>query len=212
MNLQDIAAISSLLGQNEEDEQEFSSINNNPNKGSVFAPSDISSNGQKKDVAKPFAQIEVKVGQQQNQQEQQDQKDQQQPKQQQQRKKDKNDIWDIEEVQVQSKPIQDNRQRPEVEVMYKQSVAAEDVYGGWSGIDPSSLKCQALLLKIQLPNTKGSELQLEVYKQELVLQTTKYYLDYILPYQVQEKNGKAKWISDKFVLEIELPILREELF
>ncbi|CAD8157978.1 unnamed protein product [Paramecium pentaurelia] len=206
MNISDIQALASLI-QTEEEESSFSNINNNPNKGSIFAPSDIGSNGQKKEVAKPYAQIQVKLGQ----------KDQEQKVEQQQEKPkkkvaDKNDIWDIDEIQVQNRPKMDNRQRPDVDVLYKQIVGTEDVFGGWSGIDPSSTKCQGLLVKIKLPDTKLSEINLEVMKQQIIMSSTQYYLDFILPYPVNEKMGKAKFVSDKQVLEIELPIIREELY
>lgn len=48
--------------------------------------------------------------------------------------------------------------------------------------------------------------------QQIILSSTQYYLDFILPYPVNEKMGKAKFVSDKAVLEIELPIIREELY
>jgi hypothetical protein len=34
----------------------------------------------------------------------------------------------------------------------------------------------------------------------------------VLPYPVNEKAGKAKFITDKETLEIDLPIIREELY
>jgi hypothetical protein len=40
----------------------------------------------------------------------------------------------------------------------------------------------------------------------------RYYLNFILPYPVKEKEGKAKWISDKEILELTLPIIREDNF
>lgn len=42
---------------------------------------------------------------------------------------------------MQNRPKADNRARPDVEILYKQTVGTADVFGGWSGIDPSSTKC-----------------------------------------------------------------------
>lgn len=40
----------------------------------------------------------------------------------------------------------------------------------------------------------------------------RYFLNYPLPYKVKSQEGKAKWISDKSVLELTLPIIREDPF
>lgn len=39
------------------------------------------------------------------------------------------------------KAVNETRLRPDVDVLYKQAVGTEDVYGGWSGINPSSTSC-----------------------------------------------------------------------
>jgi hypothetical protein len=59
-------------------------------------------------------------------------------------------------------------------VLFKQSVGTEDVFGGWSDMDPSSTTCQFLLVRIQLPGAKLPEISLEVLKQEFVVQSTRY--------------------------------------
>ena len=38
--------------------------------------------------------------------------------------------------------------------MFRQKVGTEDVYLGMSGIDPSSTKCQELLMKVYQTKTK----------------------------------------------------------
>lgn len=60
------------------------------------------------------------------------------------------------------KAVNETRLRPDVDVLYKQAVGTEDVYGGWSGINPSSTSCQFLLIKIKFPQTKIQEISLEV--------------------------------------------------
>lgn len=57
MNIADIAALSELIYPDQEDDEFVS----NPQKGSVFGPSDIGSKSNT-ELAKPFAQVEVKGG------------------------------------------------------------------------------------------------------------------------------------------------------
>jgi len=80
-----------------------------------------------------------------------------------------------------------------------------------SNMDPSTTKCQSILLKIQLPETKHKEIQLDINKYGMVIQTPKYYLHHQFCYEVNEKQGNCKWVSDKYILELTLPIVRENL-
>lgn len=187
------------------DEQDDEEIVQNLNKGSVLNPGQINSKDGKKDVAKPYSKIQIKPGQKPTQQEQQQKPSA--PK-----EKSKNDIWD--EKEVQDLPIQKNetRPQPEFDIMFKQNVGTEDVYLGLSNMDPTSTKCQELLIKIKLPDTQYKEISLDVNKNALVLQCPKYYLHHILPYTVKDKEGKAKWVTDKNMLEITFPIVREDDF
>jgi dynein assembly factor 6, axonemal len=82
---------------------------------------------------------------------------------------------------------------------------------GMSGMDPSTAKCQDLLIKFELPQTKLSEINLEVQPQRLILQCPKFFINYYLPFKVKDKESSAKWVSDKEVLEVTLPMDREEL-
>ena len=63
-------------------------------------------------------------------------------------------------------PVQKNdpRERPEIDTLLKQRVGTEDVYLGMSGMDPTSSKCQELLIKVYLPKTQFKEVQLDVTK------------------------------------------------
>mmetsp|Transcript_47338 Transcript_47338/g.122445 ORF Transcript_47338/g.122445 Transcript_47338/m.122445 type:complete len:196 (-) Transcript_47338:44-631(-) len=123
-------------------------------------------------------------------------------------------IWDEEEIKepeviVEEDP-DDDRPTPEYDIMYKQSVRPEDVFLGIDGKTPSSFDSEKMVVKIKLPNTKGSDLQLDVTRVHLLLKTPKYRLSLPLPHSVFDKEGDAKWISDKYVLEVTLPIDRSE--
>ena len=67
-------------------------------------------------------------------------------------------------------------------------------------MDPTSTKCQELLIKVMLPETKLSEISCDVTKEAMVIQAPKYYLHHIFPYEVKDKDGQCKWVSDKETL------------
>ncbi|CAF90972.1 unnamed protein product, partial [Tetraodon nigroviridis] len=77
--------------------------------------------------------------------------------------KDSKDIWGEEEVAEgpQYDEQQDARPQPEYEIVLKQTVGTEDLFLGLSRKDPSSLSCEAMLVKIKLPDTKAAEVLLD---------------------------------------------------
>lgn len=67
--------------------------------------------------------------------------------------------------------------------MFRQKVGTEDVYLGMSGMDPSSTKCQELLMKVYqsrtklkeqifLPGAKYKDVTLDVTEQVVCVQVT----------------------------------------
>jgi len=64
-------------------------------------------------------------------------------------------IWEEEEVPESAGVIeqedQDDREQPEYEILYKQSVGAQDVYMNMGFKDPSSMSCDQMVIKIKLP-------------------------------------------------------------
>ena len=46
----------------------------------------------------------------------------------------------------------------------------------------------------------------------MVIQTKDYYLNQYFQYKTDPKQSKAKFISDKNILELVIPILREDDF
>ena len=45
----------------------------------------------------------------------------------------------------------------------------------------------------------------------MVVQSPNFYLNKILPYPVDKTKGKAKFDSDKFILEVTLPVVKPEI-
>ena len=56
------------------------------------------------------------------------------------------------------------------------------------------------------------EVQLDVKKQSIHVQSPDYVLNHILPYQVDKENGNAKWDSSKEELQVTLPAIRKSIF
>jgi len=126
--------------------------------------------------------------------------------------KQENVVWDPEEVKEFVVDKNEKRPSPQFEVVYKQRVGTEDVYLGMSGLDPSTTKCQCILVKIKLPGTKLAEIQCDLNKQSLLLQTPKYFLHHYFNHEIKDKDSKAKWVSDKEELHVEVPVVNHYPF
>lgn len=122
---------------------------------------------------------------------------------------DSNAIWDDGELDEDDGFDQDDgRATADYELIYKQRVSPQDMF---LGIDPTrspgTASCEDLVIRIQLPETKGSDLDLDVKRTKLTLRTPKHKLRVHLPKSVDNERGAAKWISDKCVLEVALPVV-----
>ncbi|KAM8728922.1 dynein axonemal assembly factor 6 [Acanthopagrus schlegelii] len=123
-------------------------------------------------------------------------------------KKTSKDIWSQEEVAEGSQydDLSDARPQPEYEIILKQSVGTEDLFLGLSRKDPSSMCCEAMLVKIKLPETKVTDVSLDVKETFLDLRTPKHKLGLHLPHPIHSHGGKAQFFSEREELEVTLPI------
>ncbi|MBN3322975.1 PIHD3 protein, partial [Atractosteus spatula] len=124
--------------------------------------------------------------------------------------KDSRQIWSEEEVAEGSQfdDLCDPRPQPEYEILLKQRVGTEDVFLGMSRKNPSSACCESMLVKIKLPNTKITDLVLDVKENFLDLRTPKYKLGLHLPHPVHSEEGRACFITEREELEVTLPMDR----
>uniref|UniRef100_A0A147AZ21 Dynein axonemal assembly factor 6 n=1 Tax=Fundulus heteroclitus TaxID=8078 RepID=A0A147AZ21_FUNHE len=116
------------------------------------------------------------------------------------------DIWSEEEVVEGSQydNLTDPRPQPEYEIMLKQNVGTQDLFLGLSGKDPSSMCCEAMLVKIKLPDTEATDVFLDIKEKFLDLRTPKYKLGLHLPHPIQSQEGRAQFFSDRKELEVTL--------
>ncbi|KAG2528582.1 hypothetical protein JM16_002652 [Phytophthora kernoviae] len=80
-------------------------------------------------------------------------------------------IWAMDEVPSDDEDDDtfDTRTRPKFEVLYKQSVMTEDVFLGLSDKDPSSAHCEAMVVRVECPNHRLEDIELDVKRQKLLL-------------------------------------------
>jgi len=180
-------------------------------KGSVLNPGSLAG-GERKEIAKPFTKIEATINTRNQMAPPIEEPIKEEKKEDKKKLMKPTDIWDVDEVKDIPVDKNESRMRPEFEVMFRQKLGTEDVYLGMSDIDPSSTKCQELLMKVYLPKTRFKDVSLDVTDQVVCIQSSKYYLYHILPYKVNDKEGKAQWVSDKEMLTITLPIIRDDPF
>jgi hypothetical protein len=175
--------------------------------GSALNPGTVGREGdEKEEIAKPHSKIEFKVN---NRAAGGGAKDIQAAPEEDRNKE--RDIWTDKEVNLQSTEMPDDRIEPEFDVLLKQEVGTEDVFLGLSEKDPSSNCCDGLCIKIKLPGHKLKDIQCDVKKQSIHVQTAAYVLNHTLPYPVDDQKGSAKWDSDKDTLILDLPAIKESL-
>ncbi|XP_033631939.1 protein PIH1D3-like [Asterias rubens] len=121
------------------------------------------------------------------------------------------DIWDADEVPEGSQydDVDDPRPQPEYDIIMKQAVTTEDMYLQLGNKTPSTVCCEDMVIKINLPDTKLADVDLDVTDKFLDCRTPKYKLGLHLPHPVDGKNGKAQWISDKEMLVVTCKMVRE---
>ena len=111
------------------------------------------------------------------------------------KQKDPNEIWDeddVDETSLLRDADFDQRLRPEYrhqtfdtsrsfslmlsgryEILYRQAVKAEDVYMNMCARNASSMDCEQMVIRITLPDTLFSSVNLDVNHKELLVETPK---------------------------------------
>lgn len=107
----------------------------------------------------------------------------------------------------------DGRKRPEYDIFYKQKIGAEDIFLGISGTTPSSFHCDTIVIKVKLPGTSLTDIDIDVQEDgEVLLLSSLYRLRTYLPVKVKHNEGKAQWDKDKELLTVSLPIIPGDLW
>ncbi|KAJ3306946.1 Protein pih1d3 [Kappamyces sp. JEL0829] len=121
------------------------------------------------------------------------------------------DIWDEAEIEDEIED-QDPRPQPHYSLTHVQNVSSEDMYLGMSGKTPSFSHADQFLLKVELPNTRFADIVLDVKAKAVTFVKALSNASKLKVYpeqQINDKQATAKWIKDKSVLEVLLPISRD---
>ncbi|ETO09987.1 hypothetical protein RFI_27391 [Reticulomyxa filosa] len=93
------------------------------------------------------------------------------------------------------------KQEPKYELIYRQNVTLDEVYG-YSEKANTTLDCEDLLVRVHLPDELISNITLKVETNSLTVATLNYYLQILFPRNITKLPQNAKWIKEKSVLEI----------
>ncbi|XP_007442933.1 protein PIH1D3 [Python bivittatus] len=75
--------------------------------------------------------------------------------------------------------------------------------------DPSTACCEDMLIKIKLPDTKASDITLDIQEKLLDFRSPQKRLLLHLPHPVDTTGGKACFLSEQATLEVTLRMKRE---
>ena len=120
------------------------------------------------------------------------------------------DLWKdkaSEKIAEAKEEIDDGREMPEYEILYKQLVSAEDQYLGIGQKHEGSDCTDALVVLVELPGTKFRDVTLDVTETVMTVRSPKFKLNLSLPRRVNSDEGNAKWDGDKFQLRVQLPVV-----
>lgn len=118
--------------------------------------------------------------------------------------------WEKQEAHLNATAFED-RLTPEYRIVYKQSVAPEDIYLQMSNKTTATASCEEMCLEIQMPQETVSidRMQLDVTPDEIDLQTPIYRLKLPLVQQIDPDRGKASWNDTEKILRITVRMKRE---
>ena len=95
---------------------------------------------------------------------------------------------------------------PPLPSYYKQDVDSGDVWLGLSDKDPGSSCCSHLVIKMHFPGHKLADIELDVTKDSISAETSKFRLKTFLPTEVDSDNGNAKFDTSTHILTVTCPV------
>jgi hypothetical protein len=127
--------------------------------------------------------------------------------------RDPNAIWQPDEVVAKHEleEMHDARARPQHEIMYKQNLSAQDVYGGMSmggGMGGSASAARELVVKVHFPGATAKQLDLDVNKRVFIAQSPFHKLKIHLPHEVDDASGRAQFDKETATLSVTLKIVK----
>lgn len=118
--------------------------------------------------------------------------------------------WEEQEALLNDTEFED-RLAPEYRIVYKQSVAPEDIYLRMGNKTAATSSCEEMCLEILLPKETVSidRMELDVSSNEIDLRTPIYRLKLPLIQPTDPDRGKASWDDKQKILRLTLRMKRE---
>lgn len=119
------------------------------------------------------------------------------------------DEWEAQEALLNDEF--DDRSTPEYRIVYKQSVAPEDIYFRMGNKTSATSSCEEMCLEILMPmETVGIDrMELDVTPSEIDLKTPTYRLKLPLVQQIDPDHGNANWDDSGKMLRLTLRMKRD---
>ncbi|XP_028034662.1 protein PIH1D3 [Bombyx mandarina] len=103
----------------------------------------------------------------------------------------------------------DDRKTPQYTMNYQQSVSAEDVFLQIGPKTPSSASCENIVIRIKMPGDKKENVDLNVDRTTVTVNSSQYTLNLPLPHGVDPDLSKANWDTAEDMLVLTLKLDRE---
>lgn len=120
------------------------------------------------------------------------------------------DDWEEQESLLSNAEL-DQRPTPEYRIIYKQSLAPEEIYLQLGRKTPATSSCEEMCVEISMPKevVDIDRMQLDVKADEIDLQTPIYHLKLPLMQPIIPDRGKALWDKERKILRLTLRMKRE---
>lgn len=118
--------------------------------------------------------------------------------------------WEDEEAFLLSTEL-DKRPAPEYHIIYKQSLAPEEIYLQLGQKTPATASCEEMRLDVLMPDeiVDIDRMKLDVTSNDIDLQTPIYHLKLPLVQPIIPDRSKALWDKDHKILRLNLRMKRE---
>ncbi|KAF6214227.1 hypothetical protein GE061_008966 [Apolygus lucorum] len=122
------------------------------------------------------------------------------------------DIWDVNDVDVVAVAddvVTDPRDRPEVDITYKQRVGSEDLFLQMNQRTPLTSSCEVMVVTVTMKGEMKKNVDCNLTEVDLDIRSPLYRLHLPFPHQVNPDTATAEWIPDAFQLVVTLQLVRE---
>uniref|UniRef100_A0A0A9W5P6 Uncharacterized protein CXorf41 n=1 Tax=Lygus hesperus TaxID=30085 RepID=A0A0A9W5P6_LYGHE len=122
------------------------------------------------------------------------------------------DIWDVNDVDVVSVAddvVTDPRDRPEVDITYKQRVGSEDLFLQMNQRTPLTSSCEVMVVTVTMKGETKTSVDCNLTEVDLDIRSPLYRLHLPFPHPVNPDTATAEWLPNTSQLVVTLQLVRE---